>query len=84
MVPTVATMTEPESKEVEKVLLHLADVRARTRKAAEALEKAGAAAHVTATVQETERQLAELHRRLSQGTYYAVPDDGLRLGFSPA
>ncbi len=84
MVRTVATMTEQESKEVEKVLLRLADVRARTRKVAEALGKAGAAAHVTAAVRETERQLAELHRSLSQGTYYAVPDDGLRLGFSPA
>lgn len=79
MVRTVASMTEQESKEVEKVLLHLADARARTRKAAEALEKAGAAAHVTAAVQETEKQLAELHRALSQGTYYVVPDDGLRL-----
>lgn len=65
-------MTEQESKEVEKVLLHLADVRTRTRKAAEALEKAGASAHLANAVRETEKQLAELHRTLSQGTYYAV------------
>lgn len=72
-------MTEQEYKEVEKVLLHLADVRARTRKGAEALEKAGAADHITAAARETETRLAELHRSLSQATYYAVSDDGLRL-----
>ncbi len=72
-------MTEQESKEVEKVLLHLADARASTRKAAKTLSKDGAAAHVAAAVQETEKQLAELHRALSQATYYAVPDEGLRL-----
>ena len=65
-------MTEAESREVEKVLLHLGDVRTRTRKAAEALEKAGASPHVADAIRETEKQLAALHRRLSQGRYYAV------------
>ncbi len=68
-------MTEAESKEVEKVLLHVADVRTRTRKAAEALEKGGARPSITAALRETEKQLAELHRTLSQGTYYAVLED---------
>jgi len=28
---------------------------------------------------DAEQQLAELHRKLSQGTYYAVPDKSLKL-----
>lgn len=79
MLRTVTSMTEHESKEVGKVLLHLADARGRTRKAADALEKVGAAVHVIAALRATEKQLAEQHRTLSQSTYYAVADDSLRL-----
>ena len=72
-------MTERESKEVEKVLLHISDARSRTRRAADALEKDGGAKHVVDALRSSEQQLAGLHRALSQGTYYAVPDDGMRL-----
>ena len=72
-------MTERESKEVEKILLHISDARSRTRRAADALEKDGAARHVVEALRSSEQQLAGLHRSLSQGTYYAVPDEGLRL-----
>jgi len=79
MLGSVQSMTEQESKEVEKVLLHLSDARSRTRQAAESLEKADAAEHVVAALRASEKQLAELHRTLSQSTYYAVADDSLRL-----
>jgi len=79
MLRSVQPMTEQESREVEKVLLHLADARSRTRQAAEALEKAAAAEHVVTALRNSEKQLAELHRMLSQSTYYAVTDDSLRL-----
>jgi len=79
MLRTVHPMTEQESKEVEKVLLHIADVRSRTRRAAEALEKDGGAKHVVQALRDSEEQLAGLHRTLSQSTYYAVADDALRL-----
>lgn len=72
-------MTERQSAEVEKVLLHLADARTRTRRAAELVEKDGAEPHVVAALQGTEQQLADLHRKLSQGTYYAVSESSLRL-----
>lgn len=72
-------MTEGHSSEVEKVLLHISDARTRARKAAETVEKDGAEEHVVQALRETEEQLAELHRKLSQGTYYAVPDSSLRL-----
>jgi hypothetical protein len=75
----VAAVTECESKEVEKVLLHISDARSRTRRAADVLEKEGGARHVVDALRSNEQQLADLHRTLSQSTYYAVPDDGLRL-----
>ena len=77
--PKVAAMTERESKEVEKALLHISDARSRTRSAADALEKDGASRHVVDALRSSEEQLAGLHRSLSQSTYYAVPEDGLRL-----
>ena len=72
-------MTERQSSEVEKVLLHISDARMRARRAAEACAKDGAQAHIVAALSETERQLGELHRKLSQDTYYAVPDESMRL-----
>ncbi len=68
MLRSVQPMTEQESKEVARVLLHLADVRMRTRQAADALEKAGAAKHVSDALRASEGQLADLHKTLSQST----------------
>ncbi len=76
---TVSTMTERQSSEVEKVLLHLSDARTRARRAAELVEKDGAEPHIVEALQDAERQLADLHRTLAQNTYYAVVDASLRL-----
>jgi len=72
-------MTEQQSSEVEKVLLHIGDARSRARRAADRCAADGADAHVVAALRDSERQLADLHRKLSQGTYYAVPDESMRL-----
>ncbi len=72
-------MTERQASEVEKVLLYISDARTRAAKAAEAVAKDGADDHIIAALRESEKQLADLHRRLSQGTYYAVPSDDLKL-----
>ena len=72
-------MTELQSSEVEKVLLYVSDARSRARRAADACAKDGAEAHIVEALADAERQLAELHRKLSQGTYYAVPDQSLKL-----
>jgi hypothetical protein len=71
-------MTERQSSEVEKVLLYISDARARAQRAAESVHKDGADEHIVAALKDSEQQLADLHRRLSQGTYYAVPDDTLK------
>jgi hypothetical protein len=68
-------MREAHSAEVEKVLLHLSDARARARRAADTVGRTGAEEHVVDALRETERRLGELHRSLAQGTYYAVPDN---------
>lgn len=72
-------MTERESSEVERVLLHVGDARARAKRAAAELEKSGAQTHIIAALRDTEMQLDALHRKLSQRTYYAVPDAKLEL-----
>jgi len=72
-------MTERQSSEIEKVLLHISDARMRARRAAQAVQKDGAEAHVVEALLESERDLGELHRKLSQGTYYAVPASSFRL-----
>jgi len=72
-------MTERQSSEVERVLLHISEARSRARRAVEAVEKDGAAPHIVEALRHAEQQLAGLHRELSQGTYYAVPDSPLRL-----
>lgn len=72
-------MTERQSSEVEKVLLHVSDARSRARRAAEACAADGADDHIVAALRDAERRLADAHRALAQGTYYAVPDDSLRL-----
>lgn len=68
-------MNERHSSEVEKVLLYIGDARTRARRAADAVRKDGADPHIVAALTDAERELSELHRRLAQGTYYAVPDD---------
>jgi hypothetical protein len=72
-------MTERQSSEVEKVLLYISDARSRAAKAADNVAKDGADDHIVAALRETEQQLADLHRRLSQGTYYAAPSDTMKL-----
>ena len=76
---TVRAMNERQSAEVEKVLLHISDARTRASRAAQLVEKDGAEEHIVAALRDAERQLADLHRTLSQGTYYAVSDSSLRL-----
>lgn len=72
-------MTEQQSAEVEKVLLQISEARTRARRASDIVAKDGAEPHVVEALRKAEQQLADAHRLLSQGTYYAVPDSSLRL-----
>ncbi len=66
-------MTESQSSEVEKVLLYVSDARTRAKRAADTVEKDGAESHIVAALRGTGSELDALHRKLAQGTLYAIP-----------
>ncbi len=72
-------MNEAHFREIEKVLLYVSEARRRAESVAEAIERDGAEAHLVAALRDAERELADLHRRLMQGTYWAVPKQQLTL-----
>lgn len=72
-------MNETHSGEVEKALLYVGDARERAHAAAERVASDGAEEHVVQALRDAERELGELHTRLTQQTFYAVPDPGLKL-----
>jgi hypothetical protein len=65
-------VNEAQSSEVERVLLHISDARERTRRAVARVEKEDPDADVVGALLRAQEDLGELHRRLTQGTYYAV------------
>ncbi len=66
-------MDEGHLNEVEKTLLYISEARERASRASDALERAGAERHLVLALQDSERSLAEQHRRLMQRTFFAVP-----------
>jgi hypothetical protein len=72
-------MNELSSSEVEKVLLFVSDARDRARKARAQLEAESAEGHIVEAMKRTESALAEVHRDLMQGTYFAVPEHDKQL-----
>lgn len=72
-------MNETHFSEIEKTLLFVSDARERAQKAVAGLERDGADAHLIEALRDAERDLGELHRRLMQRTYFAVPKAQLSL-----
>lgn len=70
-----AVTDEAHLAEVEKVLLYVSEARARAARAVADPERSGAPDHLLAPLRRTEVGLEEHHRRLMQGTFYAVPSD---------
>lgn len=68
-------MNEAHFAEIEKALLYISEARERTDRAAQALSKGGAEPHLVDALERAEGELRDLHRRLMQGTYFAVPAD---------
>lgn len=67
-------MLEAQSREVERVLLFVSDAQERARRATEQLQRDGADPHIVQAMADAQDDLADLHRRLMQGSYYAVPE----------
>ena len=66
-------MSEDHLNEVEKTLLYISEALERASRARALLAGAGAELHLVSALQDTERGLAEQHRRLLQRTFFAVP-----------
>lgn len=72
-------MNEAHFREIEKVLLYVSEARRKAESVAEAIARDGAQPHLVEALREAERELAQMHRRLMQGTYWAVPKQQLSL-----
>lgn len=66
-------MNEAHFSEIEKVLLYVSEACERAERARRQLERDGAEPHLVAALQECEHHMRQEHRRLMQGTFYAVP-----------
>jgi hypothetical protein len=72
-------MNEAHFAEIEKTLLYISDARQRAERAVRTIAKSGAEPHLVEALEEAERELEALGRKLMQRTYFAVPDDQLTL-----
>jgi hypothetical protein len=72
-------MNEAHFSEIEKTLLYISEARVRAERAAKLLGKDGADEHLVEALEEAERELLALHRKLMQGTYFAVPEEQLTI-----
>lgn len=75
-------MNEAHFAEIEKVLLYVSEARERAERAARELGRDDAEAHLVRALEEAERELEQLGRRLMQRTYFAVPPSPEQLEFS--
>jgi hypothetical protein len=66
-------MNEAHFAEVEKTLLYVSEARERAERAAKAIARDGAEVHLVDALEDAERELLAIHRRLLQTTYFAVP-----------
>ena len=67
-------MNEAHFDEIERVLMNISGVRRRADKARAALGT-GAEPHLAKALQEASDELEQVHKRLMQQTYFAVPDE---------
>ena len=72
-------MNEAHFAEIEKTLLYISEARIRAERAAKQIAKDGAEAHLVEALEEVDRELLALHRKLMQSTYFAVQEDQLTI-----
>ncbi len=72
-------MNEAHSSEVERVLLHIGHACDRAKRGAQAVSKDGDDPRAAKALAEAADELSRVYRQLTQATYYAVEDDGLKL-----
>jgi hypothetical protein len=72
-------VNEAHFAEIEKTLLYISEARVRAERAARLIAKDGADEHLVQALEETDRELLALHRKLMQSTYFAVPEEQMTI-----
>ena len=72
-------MDEAHFAEIEKTLLFISEARKRAQKASKELRGTEGSDHLVAALEEAERELELLGRRLMHQTYFAVPEEQLSI-----
>ncbi len=72
-------MAEADLAKIEAVLLYVSEARLRAERAFRELEESGAELHLVAALKDADAALADLHKRLLKGTYFAVGGNQLSL-----
>jgi hypothetical protein len=72
-------VNEGHFAEIEKTLLYISEARERAESAARTVARDGAEEHLVKALEEADRELLALHRRLMQRTYFAVQKEQLTL-----
>lgn len=72
-------MNEAHFLEIDAVMLFVEDARRRAQQAADKIRHDEADLHLVQALEDAERELSDLARRLRQGTFFAVPDPQLTL-----
>lgn len=73
-------LDERQYGEVDVVLLYIEDARRRAEQAAAELRAAEAEDFLVEAMEQAQEQLSETAKRLTQGTFFAVPKQQLTLG----
>jgi hypothetical protein len=69
----MAAVNEAHFREIDRTLLFVSEARKRAEKTARELRRAGAEPHLVEALEEADRELEAVSRRLMQQTYWAVP-----------
>ena len=72
-------LDEQYFEQIDHAMLYIEEARSRAEKAAAMLRKLGAEEHLIEAMENTERELSDVARRLRQGTLFAVPKEQLTL-----
>jgi len=76
---TPAEREEKNYGEIDVILLYIEDARARTERAAAELRAGGAEDFLVEALERTQEELSATAKRLTQGTFFAVPSTQLTI-----
>ena len=72
-------LDEQHFEQIDVAMLYIEEARSRAERAAGALRRAGADAHLVEAMERAQVELSDVARRLRQGTLFAVPKEQLTI-----